>query len=80
MQRYTAPRMQGRVNAASNLFILLPQTMSIAVGAAVISLVDYRVLLVLSAVVTGACGAVLLRRPAPAPQPETEASEPAVTP
>lgn len=64
LQRYTPPRLQGRVNAAANLVLTGPQTASIGLGAMLIAIVDYRVLLLV--VVTGmlACGAVLLLHPA----------------
>ena len=74
-QRYTPPSLQGRVNAAFMMLILTPQTVSIAVGAALISVVDYRLMLAVVAVAIGACALVLILRPAP--EPAGEAVEPA---
>jgi hypothetical protein len=66
-QRYTPPRLQGRVDAASDVFLLGPQTASIAAGAALISVVSYRLMLLLMAIVIGGCAVVLLVRPAAEP-------------
>jgi MFS family permease len=66
-QRYTPPSLQGRVNAAFMMLVLTPQTVSIAAGAALISLVDYRIMLAIVAVSIGACALVLLLRPAAEP-------------
>jgi MFS family permease len=67
MQRHTPSRLQGRVNAAATTLLITPQTLSIAAGAALISVVSYRLLLLAMAVVVGACAAWLLARPAAAP-------------
>jgi MFS family permease len=69
-QRHTPPALQGRVNAASETAINLSQTLSIAVGAALISTVDYRFLLVVAALVLSFAAAPLLMRPAPLTQQE----------
>ncbi len=69
VQVHTPPRLQGRVNAAWTMLILTPQTISIAAGAALISFVDYRLLLLAVTAVTGACAAFLLIRPVPDPVP-----------
>jgi MFS family permease len=42
-QRRSPQTMQGRVSAAANMLFSVPQTISIAAGAALISLVDYRI-------------------------------------
>ncbi|MFG2043013.1 MFS transporter [Dactylosporangium sp. NPDC048998] len=52
LQRHTPPRLQGRVNAAGNLQILTPQNVSIALGAMLITVVDYRLRLLATVVVT----------------------------
>jgi MFS family permease len=61
MQRRTAPEMQGRVFGAADAVIALPATLSLAMGAAIVSTVDYRVTFAM-----GACavlgGAVALVR------------------
>lgn len=44
--------MQGRVAAASNMLFSVPQTASIALGAALITVIDYRVEIVIMALVT----------------------------
>jgi MFS family permease len=66
-QRYSPPSLQGRVNAAFMMLILTPQTVSIAAGTLLISVVDYRLLLLLVILATGACGLLLLIRPAAEP-------------
>ena len=60
MQRLTPSRLQGRVSAAGYVLTDVPQTLSIACGAVLISIVDYRVLLGVLAAVTLACGVGLL--------------------
>jgi MFS family permease len=67
MQQHTPPRLQGRVNAAATTLLITPQTLSIAAGAALISVVSYRLLLLAMAVIIGACAGWLLARPAAAP-------------
>jgi MFS family permease len=73
MQTRTPLRLQGRVASAADLFISTPQTISIAAGAALITLVDYRVLVVVEAAAVAACAAYLLsRRRASIPATPTE--------
>jgi MFS family permease len=67
IQRYTPPRLQGRATAAWTMVVITPQTVSIATGAALISYVSYRALLLVIIAVIGACAAYLLARPAPEP-------------
>jgi MFS family permease len=62
-QRYSPLALQGRVSAAVSMAITGPQTISIAAGTILISIVDYRVLLIGMAVLTGGCALVLLTRP-----------------
>lgn len=76
LQQHTPPRLQGRVNSAGTMLIITPQTVSIAAGAALIGVVSYRLMLLVVAVVIGACAAWLLARPAPASVP-AEADVPA---
>jgi hypothetical protein len=47
--------------------LITPQTVSIAAGAALISVVSYRLMLIVMMAVIGACAAWLLARPAAAP-------------
>ena len=55
------------ITAAWTMVVITPQTVSIATGAALISYVSYRVLLLAIIAVIGACAAYLLARPAPEP-------------
>jgi MFS family permease len=62
-QRRSPQAVQGRVNAAANMLFSVPQTISIAVGAALITVVDYRVEIVaMGAVVLVAAAYLLTRR------------------
>jgi MFS family permease len=61
-QRRSPQHVQGRVMAAANMFFSVPQTASIAVGAVLITLIDYRVEIVVVAVVTLAAAAYLVTR------------------
>jgi MFS family permease len=61
LQLRTPLRIQGRVSAAADMLIGVPQTVSIATGAALSTVVDYRLLVIAMAVVTGACGLALAR-------------------
>ena len=63
VQVRTPLRLQGRVSSAADVLISTPQTISIAVGAALIAVVDYRVLVVVEAVAVALCGLYLLTRP-----------------
>ena len=63
VQRRTPPRLQGRALTAAMGVVSTPQTISIALGAALSLLVDYRILLVVIAVVTGGCAVWLARQP-----------------
>jgi MFS family permease len=67
MQRFSPPRLQGRVNAAWTMLIITPQTISIAAGTVLIAFVNYRLLLAAVACATGAGALFLLVRPAPEP-------------
>jgi MFS family permease len=74
IQVRTPLRLQGRVLSASDTLVSTPQTISIALGAALIGVLDYRLLVVIMAIVTAACGAYLLTR---GPEP-IAAEEPAL--
>jgi MFS family permease len=67
-QRLTPAELQGRVYAAVDTFITVPQTASIALGAALIAAAGYRALLVAMAAVLAVAAAYLLTRPAQAPR------------
>ncbi|MFI9560343.1 MFS transporter [Nonomuraea endophytica] len=60
-QRYASQEIVGRVAAAADLCTVGPQTLSIALGVVLISVVDYRVLLGVCFVVLATCGVVLIR-------------------
>ncbi len=62
IQVRTPQRLQGRVASAADTMISAPQTVSIALGASLISVVDYRVLVAIMAVVLVGCAAYLLTR------------------
>jgi len=51
LQRRTPERLMGRVSSAAGLLVGTPQTISIAVGAALISVIDYRIMLLTIAAV-----------------------------
>jgi MFS family permease len=83
VQRATPAQLQGRVYSAFDVLVGTPQTISIALGAALIGVVDYRLLLIVMAVVE-ACSAVYLltrreqwsrRVSAPVPPPAVEQSK-----
>jgi MFS family permease len=59
-QRRSPQTLQGRVNAASNLLFSVPQTVSIALGAVLITLIDFRVEIVVMAAGMVVCAAYLL--------------------
>ncbi|HLT82898.1 MAG TPA: MFS transporter [Phototrophicaceae bacterium] len=64
-QRLTPPRLQGRVAAATNIALSLPQTLATMLGAAVIGAIDYRLLVAVTIGCTFVAGALALRvRPA----------------
>jgi MFS family permease len=66
LQRMTPLHLQGRVSGTAGMAFGVPQTFSIALGAVLITVVDWRLLLALMGAVTLACGIYLLtRRPIP---------------
>jgi MFS family permease len=62
VQRWTPAVLQGRVYSASDTLISTPQTISIALGAGLSTLVDYRVLLAVIGVVVAGCALYLASR------------------
>jgi MFS family permease len=70
-QRFAAPRMQGRVGSAVYMGINLSQTASIALGAALVGSVSYRILLAVVACCATLAAIPVLFRPAPEPLPPT---------
>jgi MFS family permease len=77
LQMRTPLRLQGRVSAAADVFISTPQTVSIAVGAALIAVVDYRLLIGVESAAVALCAAYLFTRPAvvPAASPQAPSAE-----
>lgn len=61
-QRRSPQHVQGRVAAAANMLFSVPQTASIAAGAALIAVIDYRVEIVIMALVTLVAAAYLFTR------------------
>jgi Na+/melibiose symporter-like transporter len=80
LQVRTPLRLQGRVSSAADVIISTPQTASIAVGAALIAVVDYRLLVVVESVAVAICAAYLLTRravvPAGTETPQALSAEP----
>jgi hypothetical protein len=68
-QRRSPLHVQGRVAAAANMLLSVPQTASIAAGAALITLIDYRLEIVVMTIVTVLAAAYLLTRRAHAARP-----------
>jgi MFS family permease len=62
VQRESPAHLQGRVFSAMEIALGVPQTISIALGAALVTILDYRLLLVAQALVIGAAGLYLLTR------------------
>lgn len=58
-QRLTPSRLQGRAAAAANVAITLPQMASIAAGAALVAVVDYRWLLITAGTTLAVCALTL---------------------
>ena len=61
-QRRSPNEVQGRVAAAANMLFSVPQTISIAVGALLVTLIDYRIEIAIMTVATLAAAAYLLTR------------------
>jgi MFS family permease len=61
-QRRSGQEIQGRVSAAANMVFSVPQTISIAAGAALISVVDYKVEILVMFVGVGLSALYLLTR------------------
>ncbi|MCC9306255.1 MFS transporter [Kitasatospora sp. RB6PN24] len=63
LQRQTPPQLMGRADAALGLALSTPQTVAIALGAGLITVIDYRILLLAIAALMLAACAFLLTRP-----------------
>src|SRR5262249_10087096 len=66
-QLYTPGRLIGRVGAAMGTLMTAAQTVSIAVGAAIVGVVDWRLMFGLTGLTALGCGLALALRPAAAP-------------
>jgi MFS family permease len=73
-QRLTPPGLQGRVYAAAEALITTPQAISIAAGAALITIVGYRVLLAAMAAAFTLAALYLIARPEQRAAPHPHAS------
>jgi MFS family permease len=62
LQRVTPSHLLGRASSAFDLLVGVPQTLSIALGAVLVALIDYRLLLVACAALTLAAAAYVLTR------------------
>lgn len=60
-QRLTPARLQGRAAAATNLVLNIPQLASIAVGALLVAILDYRWLMLIAGLVIAGCAYSMLR-------------------
>ena len=76
VQRRTPMELQGRAYSAFDTLIGVPQTLSIAAGAGLIALVDYRLLLVFAAVMGVVAGLYLLTRDEQRQPPAQETAAP----
>jgi MFS family permease len=69
LQRRTPADLQGRVASAADTLIGTPQIFSVALGAALSTVVDYRILVTVVCIVVLACGIFLFAAPAQARLP-----------
>ena len=74
MQRRTPGAVLGRVSGAFGLCLSVPQVVSVGLGAALIAVLSYRVLLLVIAVVVAVAVTFLLAQPAARPQAQQRAS------
>ncbi len=76
-QRATPARLQGRVGAAMNVALTVPQLASLATGAGLALILDYRLLIVGAGLVMLACAASLFfsRLPEPVDADQTAVTE-----
>ncbi len=79
-QRRTPMEIQGRVYSAFDTLIGVPQTVSIAAGAGLIALVDFRVLLAVAACMSAAAAVYLLTRAEQRQPPQDQDASPAQEP
>ncbi|MFI7025195.1 MFS transporter [Micromonospora sp. NPDC049900] len=75
LQRRTPEHLLGRASAAFEFAVTVPQTMSIAVGAALIALLDYRLLLGIVAAAVTVSAVYLVTRPEQPTEPGEQATD-----
>ncbi|WP_052441632.1 MFS transporter [Streptacidiphilus anmyonensis] len=80
LQQRTPAALIGRADAALRTMIAVPQTIAIGLGSALVSTVDYRLVLLLVVALLAASAAYLIRGRAPGPLPRTHRSAPAARP
>lgn len=62
IQRRSPAHLQGRVASAADTMLTIPQTASIGIGAALVTVLDYRILIAVMTTVTVLCAVYLLTR------------------
>ncbi|MDQ2836139.1 MAG: MFS transporter [Actinomycetota bacterium] len=77
LQRRTPLELAGRANAALSFLLTTPQTIAIAVGAALVAIVDYRLILLAIGLLLALAAAYLVSRPEQHRQPEPVVEVPA---
>ena len=75
LQLQTPSELMGRTDAALNFLLTAPQTLAIAVGAALVALVDYRLILLGMGVMLALAAGYLLSRPEQRPRPTGQIAE-----
>ncbi|MFE7868907.1 MFS transporter [Micromonospora humida] len=77
LQRHTPSRLLGRAFTTAGMLVTIPQTAAIGVAAALIVVVDHRLLLAVLSLVILLAGLRLLTHPRPAPEPVATDADPA---
>jgi hypothetical protein len=60
LQRQTPGRLMGRVSTATEVLVVTPQALSIAVGALLVTVLDYRLIFVIMSIGTAVAAVYLL--------------------
>lgn len=77
-QRATPARLQGRVGAAMNVAMTVPQLISLATGAALALILDYRILIIAAGVIMLGCAVSLMISKLPTPPDAEPSTDPVV--
>lgn len=82
LQRETPSRLMGRVSTATDVLVTTPQAVSIALGALLVGLLDYRLIFMVMAagVLAAAAYLLLVLRTTPSPSRHSRWSEPSLAP